>query len=262
MSHAASGMRGAGGTGDRRSGDRPNAAVVTSHDDGIALLEVTGSFPEAAEAANFALRRALFHDPPVVVCDLSAVTGQLDEGTLEQLIDTGGLLEHWPGARLALVRDDDRLRGLLTGSWAADLLVETTVSVALLGLSADTDGRTARIHLDPQPLASRAARDFVTRTCLDWQRPHGISAAVLVVSELVTNGLTHAGTPMEVTLSAVTSRLRLTVYDGNDAPPRLLRSGAERRKGRGMHVVEGFSRAWGSLPGPDGGKAVWVVLDA
>jgi len=249
-------------TGNRRAGERTNAAVVTSHNDGVALLEVTGSFPEAAAAANSALQRALFHDPRGIACDVSAVTGQLDEDGLVQMIDTGGLLEHWPGTRLVLVGRDGALRRLLTRPSAAHLLVETTVSEALLALSRSPDGRAARIHLDPHPRASRAARDFVSRTCLDWQRPHDIPAAVLVVSELVTNGLTHAGTPIEVTLSAAGSGLRLTVYDGNDAPPRVLRAGAEYGKGRGMYVVEGFSRAWGSLPGPDGGKAVWVVLDA
>ena len=133
---------------------------------------------------------------------------------------------------------------------------------ALDALSGVPASRTAAIQLTAHPRASRAARDFVSRTCLDWRLPHGIPSAVLVVSELVTNAISHAGTDVEVSLSALGNRLRLAVQDGNDDPPRLVRAGAELGRGRGMHVVDGFSRAWGSLPGPDGGKAVWVVIDA
>ena len=85
---------------------------------------------------------------------------------------------------------------------------------------------------------------------------------MLVVSELVTNGLNHAGTEMDITLSSLGDRVRLAVHDGADAPPVVLPPGDRHGRGRGMHVVEGFSRAWGSLPGPQGGKAVWVVFDA
>ena len=61
MSHAGGVYRPGGGAGDRRVGDRGTAAVVTSSTDGIAVLEVTGSFPAAAAAANEALLRTLFH---------------------------------------------------------------------------------------------------------------------------------------------------------------------------------------------------------
>jgi len=235
---------------------------VTSSTDGIAVLEVTGSFPAAAAAANDALLRALFRQPHTVACDVSAVAGDLDDGTLRRLLDTGGYLEHWPGTRLALVTRDRRPAGPHDGPPWADVLVGGSLAEALDSLSVVPASRTAEIQLAARPRASRAARDFVSRTCLDWRLPHGISSAVLVVSELVTNAVSHAGTNVDVSLSALGNRLRLSVQDGSDDPPRLVRAGAELGRGRGMHVVEGFSRAWGSLPGPEGGKAVWVVIDA
>ena len=257
------GDRPGGGAGDRRVGDHDTAAVVTSSTDGVAVLEVTGSFPAAADVANEALLRTLFQQPHTVACDLSAVAGDLDDTTLRRLLDTGGYLEHWPGTRLALVtRHRRRPTGPDDGSPWADVLVGRSLAEALEALSAVPASRSAEIQLAAQPRASRAARDFVSRTCLDWRLPHGIPSAVLVVSELVTNAVRHAGTDVEVTLAALGNRLRLAVHDGNDDPPRLVRAGAELGRGRGMHVVEGFSRAWGSLPGPGGGKAVWVVIDA
>jgi anti-sigma regulatory factor (Ser/Thr protein kinase) len=262
MSHAGGVRRPGGGAGDRRVGDRETAAVVTSTADGILVLEVTGSFPAAAAAANEALLRTLFHQPEAVACDLSAVAGDLDDGTMRLLLDTGGYLEHWPGTRLALVTGDHRPRRRPDDSAGPDVLVGESLAEALAALAGVPTARTARLHLAADPRASRAARDFVSRTCLDWRLQHGIPSAVLVVSELVTNSLAHAGTDVDITLSAVGNKLRLAVQDGNDDPPRLVRAGSEQGRGRGMHVVEGFSRAWGSLPGPDGGKAVWVVIDA
>ena len=255
------GPRRGGRPGGGSSGAHSDAAVVTTMDDGVAVLDVTGSFPGAAAAANRAIRRALFREPRAIACDLSAVQGDLDGTALDQLVDTGGHLEHWPGTCLALVGPADRFGDTVATAGGGVLLLAATLPEAMLAMSERPRASTAGIHLEAHPRASRAARDFVSRTCLDWRRPHGIPSAVLVVSELVTNGLIHSGTDLDVTLAAVGSRLRLAVYDGHVAAPRMLRAGAEHGKARGMHLVAGFSRAWGSLPGPDGGKAVWAVLD-
>jgi hypothetical protein len=199
---------------------------------------------------------------PAVACDLSAVTGQLDEDTLQLLLDTGGHMEHWPGTRLALVDAHDRLGAFANAASAGHVSSGINVRDALLALPATPSPSTARIHLDHHPRAPRTARDFVSRTCLDWQHPDVIGSAVLVISELVTNGLVHAGTDVDVAISAVDGLLRLAVYDGAEEPPRMLPGPGRRGKGRGLHIVEGFSRAWGSLPGPGTGKVVWAVLGA
>ena len=105
----------------------------------------------------------------------------------------------------------------------------------------------------------RSARDFVSRTCLDWQLPHVIGSAVLVVGELVANGLAHTGAALDVTVSAVGGRLLLGVHDGSPQRPQVPAAGSTR--GHGLQLVAGFSRAWGALPRADGGKVVWAVLD-
>ena len=239
-----------------------DAMVVTSWVGETTVLEAGGSAPDAAAMVNAALLRALHRNPRSVVCDLSRVDGDLDERMLERLLDTGGYLENWPGTRLVLVHPDRRRPDLAGVTTAGSTIVMSTLADALQVLSVGPAPRTAELRVEPHPRASRSARDFVSRTCLDWQRPHVIGSAVLVVSELVTNGLNHAGTNMDITLSTFGDRVRLAVHDGADEPPRVLPAGDRHGRGRGMHVVEGFSRAWGSLPGPQGGKAVWVVLDA
>jgi hypothetical protein len=107
----------------------------------------------------------------------------------------------------------------------------------------------------------RSARDFVSRTCLDWQLPHVIGSAVLVVGELVTNGLGHAGTPLDVTVSGAGGRLLLGVHDGSHLQPQMTAPPSGSTRGHGLQLVAGCSRAWGWLPRADGGKVVWAVLD-
>jgi hypothetical protein len=235
-----------------------DAVVVTSWQGSTAVLEAAGSLPDAAVLTNAALLQVLFDRAPTIACDLSRTTGALDDEALETLLDTGGHLEHWPGTRVALVFGDRVRSAAARGLPSGGPLVVRTLAQALRRLSAGPDPRTARISVHPHPRASRVARDFVSRTCLDWQHPQVIGAAVLVTSELVTNGLAHAKTDLEISLSATDDRVLLAVRDGSDELPRVLPAG----RGRGMHVIEGFSRGWGSLPGPEGGKVVWVVLDA
>ncbi len=248
-------------TGSPEVVDAQSPSVVSRRKGGAVVLAVTGSFPGVAAAANAALVRALCHDPRSVTCDLSAVTGELDERSLETLLETGGHLEHWPGTGLLLVHHDDRLPDRLRAMYAGARTVRATAAGALLEPTRAPGPPGVRVHLDPHPLAGRKARDFVSRTCLDWRRPDAIGSVVLVVSELVTNGLTHAGTGVDVTFRSVGDRLRLAVHDGSDQPPRLLPSPPRPDRGHGLHLVAGFCRAWGSLPAPEGGKAVWAVLD-
>jgi hypothetical protein len=239
-----------------------------SRDGGSVVITVVGAFPAAAATANAQLLRALSLDPLTVTCDLSGVTNVLDERGLDQLLDTGGLLEHWPGTAVVLMTSQ-RVEDLVLARYGGGATVRVGTA-APAGLS--TPGQrstarraairlTARTHLEPHPRAGRSARDFVSRTCLDWQLPHVIGSAVLVTGELVMNGLTHGGTALDVAISATDGRLLLSVHDGSDQRPLVPPPGSGPSRGHGLQLVAGFSRAWGSLPRPDGGKAVWAVLD-
>jgi hypothetical protein len=247
----------------------PDDAVRDRRDGSSVVLDVTGRFPTAASIANPHLRRALSTDPTIVRCDLTGVLGVLDEQVLAELLETGGLLEHWPGTEVTLVTEQ-RVEELLLARYAggAEVRIESAAPSRRAPGGRRATGREptvrprAQIHLEPHPLAGRTARDFVSRTCLDWQLAHGIGAAALVVSELVTNALTHAGTALDVAVSAADGRLLLGVHDGSDEPPRVPPPRSGQGRSHGLHLVAGFSRAWGWLPRADGGKVVWAVLDA
>ncbi|MEU9481587.1 SpoIIE family protein phosphatase [Streptomyces sp. NPDC048191] len=111
------------------------------------------------------------------------------------------------------------------------------------------------------PEAVRHARRFTRRTLRTW----GVSqdtmeAALLVVSELVTNALVHTGGQVRLDLSLVNHRLRLAVADASPrSPVKPTSIGWEATGGRGILLVEAVSAAWGTLP-VSGGKQVWADL--
>jgi len=83
----------------------------------------------------------------------------------------------------------------------------------------------------------------------------------LVVSELVTNAVTHARTSVTVTLQELPFCVMLTVHEH----PPARRSGVIERAGdtggRGLAIVEQVSSEWGVSPGVDGDKSVWASFD-
>src|SRR5215203_2706764 len=128
---------------------------------GSAVMNVIGSFPEAAGVAKAELLRVLSLDPVTVTCDLSGVTGELDER------GAPGAVGHRRAPR-ALV-------GHLGGPGVAPA-GRGGAARAVRRQRAPAARPTAQIQLDPHPRAVRSV----------------IGSAVLVVGELVANGLTHA----------------------------------------------------------------------
>ena len=157
--------------------------------------------------------------------------------------------------------------------------------------------RQASCVLDPDPVAASEARAFVTATCRKWQRDEDIDTIALLTSELVTNGVLHARTPLAVRLQDDSAGVRVEVHDEDPRPPtprghrvnlladidevleRLgdtlsnLRTLDERHTtlavgpagaisaGRGLLLVEALADEWG-VEMSSHGKAVWFRLGA
>ena len=82
--------------------------------------------------------------------------------------------------------------------------------------------------------------------------------ARLVVSELVTNAILHAGTDIELNVSVRSDAVRIEVTDLGGGVPR---SGAVEgvTSGRGLPIVEALGGRWGVLQ-LGAGKTVWCEL--
>lgn len=123
----------------------------------------------------------------------------------------------------------------------------------------------------PEPAAVAAARQFVRETLQSWlaNRPAPesrvlVDDAVLLTSELVTNAVVHAGTPVEVTCKLAGAGVEVVVRDSHPArmvPGLAHRESvpAERTSGRGLLLPSALASAWGVTYG-QAAKAVWFRI--
>lgn len=108
-----------------------------------------------------------------------------------------------------------------------------------------------------------AARRIVATALVAWGYDEVVELAELVVSELVSNAVRHAGDcgDLEVTVSADDDVVRLTVADGSPRRPQLRQDPVLGEGGLGLRLVERVALHWG-VDAEAGGKRVWVELDA
>lgn len=133
----------------------------------------------------------------------------------------------------------------------------------LVDLSPGTEALRYCFALPAHPESVAARR--LTRSRLDEWRLNGdaYDAAVLIVSELVTNAVVHTASARVVCeLRRLKNRLRIAVQDQGHQPggPRL-GVGADDEHGRGLLLVDAMCSAWGSRDAGDGsGRIVWAEL--
>ena len=228
----------------------------------VTVLAPTGLLSEVEDDLHRAVLHAWADDPRAVLCDLTRVSDESGSDALRTLALLGRHVREWPAAPLAVQCPDTAMRRRLRRfPMSGHLNIRASQAGCLSELDRLVRPTSARLRLDPVPTASRSARDFVSRACLDWGFGHGIDSACLVISEFVSNVLQHAGTEMEVSVARYKRRVRLAVRDHNSTFPHKLPLDIERPNGRGLPLVEAFSRAWGTLPANDRGKVTWAVLD-
>jgi anti-sigma regulatory factor (Ser/Thr protein kinase) len=115
------------------------------------------------------------------------------------------------------------------------------------------------VEYDPSPTAAGEARAEVRRQLEGWGLTEQCETAELLVSELVTNALVHAGSRLRLTLSAAHGVLRCEVWDADHRRPRVRHAPETAEGGRGMFLVEALAGRWGChQDGP--GKTVWFEL--
>ncbi|MBJ6640215.1 ATP-binding protein [Streptomyces sp. DHE7-1] len=126
----------------------------------------------------------------------------------------------------------------------------------------DTDGDCAEWIFPAEPGVVRTARGAVRGQLRGWDLDCVADLAALLVSELVTNSLRHATGPIGVRLvrpARLGGTLLVEVSDPLPDPPRERVAQPEDESGRGLQLVAGAARRWGTRPG-GGGKTVWFEL--
>jgi PAS domain S-box-containing protein len=116
-----------------------------------------------------------------------------------------------------------------------------------------------RRRLPPRASSVAEARRMIRECLRDAGREDLVETAELLVSEIVTNALVHAGTPIDVAFSFLDGGLRVEVSDGSPHAPARRGYGPNAGTGRGLMLLEELVDEWGVVA-EDPGKTVWFQL--
>ena len=165
----------------------------------------------------------------------------------------------WPtrsGAELATLMNDEES--------ADDVVV---LSLHYLGLESGGTKRhdlgTAQatmstLHLEPLVVSTTTARHWMAGQLAHFST-EVCECAALLTSELVTNAVLHAATPLSVTLHFLPGRIRVDVADASPVLPSLKDYSPDAATGRGLTLCNTLASDWG-VHAVNGGKIVWFEL--
>jgi PAS domain S-box-containing protein len=123
-----------------------------------------------------------------------------------------------------------------------------------------TKGVQQRATLAPAAESARTARRLVADVLSSVGGDELVDTATLLTSELVTNGIVHAHTDLQIVVEATSAWVRVEVIDGNPQLPSRREYDDSAITGRGLEMVELLADDFGVEPLADEGKRVWFRL--
>ena len=132
---------------------------------------------------------------------------------------------------------------------------EERISTPAVGTTRDG---MSTLHLEPVVESTPVARHWIAAHLRDL--PAEVTGcAALLTSELVTNAVLHAATPLCITLHILPDRIRVDVADGNPSFPSIKDYGRDAATGRGLTLFNTLASNWG-VQAVEDGKIVWFEL--
>lgn len=118
------------------------------------------------------------------------------------------------------------------------------------------------LTLPPHTASPAKARRFVESALQTAKLDEPAMTAALLVSELVTNAVLHAGTRIEVEVRVHAGYVRVGVTDGTSAHarPQSTPRPDVAAVGRGTQLLDELADGWGTDSRASGGKTVWFEL--
>ena len=125
-----------------------------------------------------------------------------------------------------------------------------------------TEPAALTLTLPPTARSARDGRRFVVQALTDWKCDALIDAAALLTSEVVTNAVMHARTPLTVTIQRTQlGHIQIEISDGSSLEPRRRAAAADATTGRGVGLLEELATSW-SVRTTETGKTVTFTLDS
>lgn len=116
------------------------------------------------------------------------------------------------------------------------------------------------LSLPGSPASAGQARRFVRRLLDDAGRSDWVDGATLAASELVTNALLHAHSPIEFRVKVFGDHVRVEVRDFNPTLPSARAYDDHATTGRGLELVAAVALAHGVESLGEEGKVVWFCV--
>jgi len=241
--------------------------VATVHRDLIAdiiVVKVVGLLSmETVPRVRTTLLKCVAECPTAVIVDLSRCD-YTSPAMLTVFPAVARIVRPQPTVAILIWRPGPELPGAERAAFGS-LPCHPTMESAVAAVSA---ARTLvwRImdHVPRSASAPGHAREIVRDACERWDIAVLRAPAELIVSELVPNGVTHAGTDVELDVALRNDFLHIRVRDESTVQPvpRMASPSAPPAiGGRGLYLVALYSTAWGYVVGATG-KVVWATLRA
>jgi anti-sigma regulatory factor (Ser/Thr protein kinase) len=189
------------------------------------------------------------------VSGLEAIPGIKAACPTTQIVVVSG----FPRGRLPDVVAARGATGYVEKGLSAKRMVNEIISVAgvLEVVEGVLDQRRTQLAADVR--SSAGARRFMEETLRRWECADVLDIVNILVSELVTNAITHAKSEADVTVLLTPTAIRIEVTDTGTGTPHPKELVQEGTSGRGLAIVEAMSSAWGVHP-REQGKTVWFEV--
>lgn len=235
-------------------------ATVDAPVNGVVKIALRGTLSASSvPTVRHVIQKSLLDEPVAVVVDIGDLT--IRDRSLLTVFPAALLSQESREAVILLVAAQPYLHTWMSRAVLGQVPIFWSIADAFDAAMSSPGLLRIRLMLGPVLTAARRARVAVAAACHEWCIDHVVDSAVLVVSELVTNAVTHAGTDMYVTAALRGPRLYLSVRDYSHQAPATPTDtvGHEAAGGRGLALVNAHCVGWGSTAEPDG-KVVWAAI--
>jgi len=227
----------------------------------VGLIRASGqlSFTTSVEL-RAVLHKALAEQPEGIAVDVSELSVD-DDLALTVFSGFASSAADWSACPVVLFAPNPAIAEALDR-----LAINRTVPVypsqaaARAAISEAPPVRRYRRRLSATSAAAAIARELVAEACQAWAQPDLVDDAEIVVTELVANGVRHAGGDLRLAVTRGRRFLHLSVRDGSPVVPvAKLPDPDGGQGGRGLILIDALAASWGSTPTSDG-KVVWATL--